>query len=100
MCMTPQVQSSGETGEAFSMEGQSPEFRSFLNKLRVAKGLSYESLARKMGTPDDIIEQRVKQLKHFFLDEGEPRASFALAINKALGVTLEAEDYGWDPERP
>ena len=78
------------------------EFRVFLKKLLRAKGWSYETLARKMATPEDLLQRRVKQLEHFFNDpeNGCPRASLALAVQRALGVSLEAEDYGWDPEQP
>lgn len=78
-----------------------PGFRDFLKKLIRSKHLNYRSLALEMGTPQDILDQRVKQFEHFFEEGGgEPRAGFAKAIEEALGVCLEAHDYGWDPSKP
>lgn len=77
------------------------DFRGFLKKLVEARGLTYEGLARKLGTPDDLLKQRVKQIDHFFNDpdDGDPRTSLSKAIEEALGVVLPATDYGWNPEK-
>lgn len=78
------------------------EFRVFVRKLLLSKGISHEALARKLGTPEHLIERRVKQI-NFFLNDPEggiPRVSLAKAIERALEIRLTAEDYGWDPEQP
>jgi transcriptional regulator with XRE-family HTH domain len=77
-------------------------FRDFIKKLLRSKGITYEALARKLGTPEDLVPRRVKQIDHFLNDpeDGQPRAGFAKAIETALEITLGAEDYGWDPKRP
>jgi len=85
------------------------EFRYFLNKIRVLKGLSYRALAEKMcrhtdpGMLADLVDRRTRQLEHFFNDpdDGDPRASLARAIEEALeSPALPAADYGWDPSKP
>lgn len=78
------------------------EFRDFVKKLLRAKGWTYEMLARKLGTPDDLIQRRVKQIDHLLNDpeDGQPRAGFAKAVEAAFDITLPAEFYGWDPEQP
>lgn len=75
-----------------------PAYRYFLNKLRQAKHLSNRDLARKMGTPDEILDGRERQLERFFLEGENPRAGFAKAVEEALGVSLPAVDYGFNPE--
>jgi ribosome-binding protein aMBF1 (putative translation factor) len=77
-------------------------FRDFVKRLLRAKGWSYEMLARKLGTPDDLIQRRVKQIDHFLNDpeDGQPRAGFAKAIESALDIVLPAEEYGWDAKQP
>ena len=79
-----------------------PEFRGFLDKLRRVKGWSYKTLARNMGTPGEILNQRVRQLERFFHEDGEPRVALAKAVERALDkdLNLPAEDYGWDPTKP
>jgi transcriptional regulator with XRE-family HTH domain len=78
------------------------EFRGFVKKLLRAKGITYEDLARKLGTPEELLPRRVKQIDHFLNDpeDGQPRASIAKAIEFALGINLAPEDYGWDPKQP
>jgi transcriptional regulator with XRE-family HTH domain len=78
------------------------EFRGFLKKLLRAKGWTHEELARKLGTPESLMARRIKQLDHFFNDpeDGDPRMSFGKAVERALGASLDPEDYGWDPEQP
>jgi hypothetical protein len=78
-----------------------PEYRDFLGKLRRRKRLSYRDIARKMGTPDDLLEQRERQLEHFFSDGENPRAGFALAVIRAIDpdLALTPEDFGWDPTK-
>lgn len=78
------------------------EFRDFVKKLLRARGLTYEALARKLGTPEDMIARRVKQLDHFLNDpnDGEPRAGMAKAVERALEIQLEPEDYGWNAKQP
>ena len=78
------------------------EFRVFIRKLLRSKGITHEELARKLGTPEHLMERRVKQI-NFLLndpDNGIPRASLAKAIERALEIRLTAEDYGWEPEQP
>ncbi len=78
------------------------EFRGFVKKLLRSKGITHEELARKLGTPDELLDRRVKQIDHFLNDpeDGVPRASLAKAIERALEIRLTAEDYGWDPKKP
>ncbi len=78
------------------------EFRVFVRKLLQTKGITHEALARKLGTPETLIDRRVKQINHFLNDpeDGQPRAALAKAIERALEIRLTAEDYGWDPEQP
>ena len=78
------------------------EFRDFIKRLLRSKKITYEDLARKLGTPESLIQRRVKQIDHFLNDpeDGQPRAGFAKAIEAALEIHLEAEYYGWDPEQP
>lgn len=78
------------------------EFRVFVRKLLGSKGMTHEALARKLGTPESLLERRVKQINHFLNDPegGIPRASLAKAIERALEIRLTAEDYGWNPEEP
>jgi transcriptional regulator with XRE-family HTH domain len=85
-----------------STVNSSLEFRDFTKKLLRAKGMTYEDLARKLGTPESLIPRRVKQIDHFLNDpeDGQPRAGFAKAIEMALGINLEPQFYGWHPEQP
>lgn len=78
------------------------EFRDFVKKLLRAKGISYEALARKLGTPEALVPRRVKQLDHLLNDpdDSQPRAGFAKAVEVALDIILPPEFYGWDPEKP
>lgn len=78
------------------------EFRDFIKKLLGSKKITYEALARKLGTPEDLVARRVKQIDHFLNDpeDGQPRAGFAKAIEAALEIDLPAVDYGWDPKKP
>lgn len=85
-------------GAGIQHDPRVPEYRYFLNKLRLKKGWSNRRLARELGTPDSIMDARERQLEHFFLDSENPRTGLAKAIERALGVTLDAEDYGWNPE--
>lgn len=83
-----------------------PVYREFLGKLRRDKNISYRDLAVKMGTPEYLLEDRVKQLQHFFNDSKNPNAGFAKAVERALDdgdgkhpLSLPPEDYGWDPSK-
>ena len=95
MSQKPQPLSGGTVS---AKVGAAPFYRGFLRALRDRQHLSNRALARQMGTPDELLDAREKQLEHFFADSENPRASIAKAIEKALGVECTAEDYGWNPE--
>lgn len=87
------------------------EFRYILKKLALKRYRTYRGLAEKMCIhPDpelleDLVDRRTRQIEHFFNDpdDADPRASLAKAIEEAVlpeGVTLSAEEYGWDPSKP
>lgn len=95
--MTTRRQSQS-AGAGIQNDSRVPEYRYFLNKLRQNKGWTNRRLARELGTPDALLDARERQLEHFFLESENPRTGLAKAVERALGVTLEAEDYGWNPE--
>ncbi len=85
------------------------EFRAFQKKLFLLRYGNYRSGAEKMCFHDDaetladLIERRTRQLEHYFNDpdDGDPRASFARAVEELIDCPpLPAVEYGWDPRKP
>lgn len=76
------------------------DFQVFLDKLRRSKGLTYKDLASRIwGRLDsEQMQKAEKRLEHFFRDANVPKASMAKAVERALEVNLDPEDYGFDAE--
>lgn len=67
-----------------------------LNRVRIEKGLTLEALGVAVGLEPGPAA--VKKMNAFFRANHMPRANFAMRIERVLGTSMTAEDYGFDSE--